>query len=194
MDKARHPYGAARLERLLAENPAHLCKAVKSDVDAHVAGTERSDDLTVLELAWYGQPPRAERTFAATRSALGEAVAFLRAETKLTNEKQVSRLLNAADEMLSNVVNYSGVKEFSLVVENIPGRCRVTISDDGPEYNPLTHADPDTHAPLQRRKVGGLGILMAKKLVNSIGYRRERERNVLTLVQIDFNAGYRKHS
>jgi len=194
MDAARQPYGAARLERLLATNSADLCKAVKADVDAHVADAERSDDLTVLELTWYGQPPRVERTFAATESALGEAVVFLRSETKLTNAQQVSRLLNAADEMLSNVVNYSGVTTFSLTVENIPGRCRVTISDDGPEYNPLTHTDPDTHAPLQRRTVGGLGILMSKKLVNSIDYRREGGRNVLTLVQVDFNAGYRKHS
>jgi len=194
MDGAKRTLGVARLEDVLATNPTDVCFAVKASVDAHVAGCERSDDLTMLALAWNGTPVRVERTFPVTEAALGEAVTFLRAEISFKNAKQATRLLNAVDEMASNVVNYSRATAFTLAVERVPGRCRVTLSDDGVAYNPLTHVDPDTHAPLKDRAVGGLGILMTKKLVASVSYRRDGNRNVLTLVQRDFDGTYRQVS
>jgi len=192
MDPAGRAYGPERLETSLGEGAGDLCAAVKESVDAYVKGAERSDDLTMLSLAWHGNPPCVRRTF--PLAELGEAVAFVRAEAKLGNAKQLARLLNAADEMLSNIVNYSGVSAFTVSVENVPGRCRVTVSDGGTPYNPLTHADPDTHAPLQERPLGGLGILMAKRLVASVTYRREDGLNVLTLVQTDRTGKYRQVS
>ena len=51
--------------------------------------------------------------------------------------------------------------------------------DDGVPYDPLAHADPDTTKDLSERKIGGLGILMMKKLSNSVTYSREDNRNVL---------------
>jgi len=194
MNGTSQTLGTARLEKVLAGNPTDVCEAVKSAVDAHVAGAERSDDLTMLLLSWHGEPRRVERTFPATTAALGEAVAFLRAELVFRHAKQATRLLNAVDEMMSNVVNYSRASTFTMTIEQVPGRCRVTLSDSGVTYNPLTHEDPDKHAPLAARPVGGLGILMTKKLVDSVTYRRERDRNVLTLMQLDSNGTLRQIS
>lgn len=189
MDRNRRLYGSERLERVLASQPAHLCPSVRQDVDAYVDGAEQSDDLTILSLAWFGQPRRAERTFPVDALSTGEAMAFLRTNLSFVHAKQVARMSNAVDEMVANVVLYSGAKEFSLVVESVAGKCRVTVSDAGAPYDPLKHVDPRTDLPLQERPIGGLGILMAKRLVTSVTYRREGERNVLTLVQLDNDGG-----
>jgi len=192
MDRSGCLYGNARLETLLGTRPDDLCTAVKESVDEFARGAESSDDLTMLSLAWHGVPPCVRRSF--PLAAIGEAVAFVRSESRLKNGKQLTRLLNAADEVISNVVNYSGVGEFAVTVENVPGRCRVTVRDAGTAYNPLLHADPDTHVPLQERPLGGLGILMTKKLVTSVTYRREDGMNVLSLVQADRVGKYRQIS
>jgi len=192
MDRHRCTYGAERLEKLLKEGPADICTAVKDDVSSFVRGAEPSDDLTMLVLSWHGEVPAVEREFAMDASSSGRAMEFLRSEIRLTNAAQISRLLNAMDELVANVIGYSGGHRFWLSVRNVPGRCQVTIVDDGTEYSPLSHLDPDTHQPLQDRPVGGLGILMAKKLVSSMTYCRENGQNRLAVVQSDVNGKYRQ--
>jgi anti-sigma regulatory factor (Ser/Thr protein kinase) len=74
-----------------------------------------------------------------------------------------------------------------------PGRC-VTIrfcftgtivamqfEDSGLAFNPLEQEMPDTTASLEDRKIGGLGILLTRKLMDKIFYKRENEKNILTL-------------
>ena len=49
------------------------------------------------------------------------------------------------------------------------------------EYNPLYKEDPDIPKHIEQRTIGGLGIFMAKKMVDSIDYVREDDKNTLTL-------------
>ena len=62
-----------------------------------------------------------------------------------------------------------------------PGGVKLTFSDDGAAYDPLMHADPDVSLPAEERPIGGLGILMVKKMATDILYRREGGRNVLAV-------------
>jgi len=55
----------------------------------------------------------------------------------------------------------------------------VIFCDRGAPFNPLDHADPDTNAPLEERKVGGLGLLIVKKTMDTIYYSRENDVNRL---------------
>ena len=57
----------------------------------------------------------------------------------------------------------------------------LTFVDDGVPYNPLAHADPDTTASAEDRPIGGLGIMIVKKLASSVSYRRVGSRNVLVV-------------
>lgn len=54
-------YGRRRLEALVAAiasrgSSRNLLRTIREDVEAHVAGAERSDDVTILVLKWYGTP------------------------------------------------------------------------------------------------------------------------------------------
>ena len=53
--------------------------------------------------------------------------------------------------------------------------------DSGIPYNPLTQDDPDIKQRIEERTVGGLGIFMVKKMMDSIEYHREDNKNILIL-------------
>jgi serine phosphatase RsbU (regulator of sigma subunit) len=59
MDPGEQLYGRARLENLLARQPAPvgasaLLRAVRADVESHAGSAEHSDDITILVLKWNG--------------------------------------------------------------------------------------------------------------------------------------------
>ena len=62
-----------------------------------------------------------------------------------------------------------------------PSGVKMEFIDDGVAYNPLSHEDPDTTLPASKRPIGGLGIMMVKKMADSISYERSRNRNLLTI-------------
>lgn len=53
--------------------------------------------------------------------------------------------------------------------------------DTARAYNPLEVKEPDIYADLEGRAVGGLGIFLVKKLMDSVEYMREDGRNILIL-------------
>jgi anti-sigma regulatory factor (Ser/Thr protein kinase) len=55
----------------------------------------------------------------------------------------------------------------------------IDFIDDGAPYDPLSHADPDITLAADERPIGGLGLLMVKKMATSVSYRRDRGRNIL---------------
>ncbi|MDR2741897.1 MAG: ATP-binding protein [Treponema sp.] len=53
--------------------------------------------------------------------------------------------------------------------------------DTGKHFNPLEKIDPDIGAPIENRSIGGLGIYITKKWMDSIQYDRVNDENRLTL-------------
>jgi anti-sigma regulatory factor (Ser/Thr protein kinase) len=64
-----------------------------------------------------------------------------------------------------------------------PDRAVITLIDRGKAYDPLAKPDPDLSLSAEERPIGGLGIYMVKKSVDSIHYERRGEQNVLTFVK-----------
>ena len=60
-----------------------------------------------------------------------------------------------------------------------PSVARVTVSDSGRTWNPLEHLDPDITLSADEREIGGLGILMVKRLMDDVSYATVGGRNVL---------------
>ena len=50
-------------------------------------------------------------------------------------------------------------------------------------FNPLRHADPDISADIDHRGIGGLGILMVKKMMDDVSYEYADGRNILTVLK-----------
>lgn len=59
----------------------------------------------------------------------------------------------------------------------------ISIIDDGHEYDPTLKADPDITAPAEDREIGGLGIFLIKKIMDTVEYQRKENRNYLILTK-----------
>lgn len=91
-----------------------------------------------------------------------------------------ARLALIAEEIAANVAMHAkGATFFELRI--IPGEhvLRLSIEDDGPEYDPLARATPDTEAALEDRDVGGLGVHLVRQLTQEARYQREGGLNRL---------------
>ena len=61
-------------------------------------------------------------------------------------------------------------------------RYRMEIADFGRVFNPLEADPPDLSRGLADRPIGGLGVFLVRSMVDSIDYRREQDRNILSFV------------
>ncbi len=92
----------------------------------------------------------------------------------------------AVDEIFSNIARYAypdGQGEAAVRVEFEPQTRTVSIifTDGGIPYDPTTNADPDVTLPAEDRAVGGLGIFLVKKLMDSVDYVRQDGKNILRI-------------
>ena len=62
-----------------------------------------------------------------------------------------------------------------------PEGVRLILSDDGKPFDPLAQRDPDTTLCAEDRAIGGLGILIVKKTMSPVTYRRRNGQNILTM-------------
>ena len=95
----------------------------------------------------------------------------------------------AVEEIYLNIADYAygeektGMASIQAEVENNPPQVVVRFRDEGMPWNPLLREDPDVSLPAGKRKPGGLGIFMAKKLVTGMEYERLDGQNILTLTK-----------
>jgi len=84
-----------------------------------------------------------------------------------------ARLALVAEEVAANVAMHAaGASFFELRVTPDAGALGLCLEDDGPEYDPLTRATPDTGAALEDRDVGGLGVHLVRELTRDARYER----------------------
>ena len=80
----------------------------------------------------------------------------------------------ALDEVLSNVVLHGTAGRPNRVIDVtfalVAGSLEVTVVDDGPEWDPLTRPPPDTEAPIETRRPGGLGVHLVRNLMDRVTY------------------------
>ncbi len=92
----------------------------------------------------------------------------------------------AIEEIYLNIVYYAYAQKDgdAIILTDINEKDRIltlTFIDEGPEYNPLLKEDPDTTMDIMDRPIGGLGILMVKKMMDDVAYCRENGENHLTI-------------
>ena len=94
----------------------------------------------------------------------------------------------AAEECVANVINYAYPKgtrgHVELTAEITGGILTLTIKDHGTAFDPTGHQEIDVEAGLDERSIGGLGIFLAKNIMDSMAYQRTPDGyNVLTLTK-----------
>ena len=103
-------------------------------------------------------------------------------------ERIKKQLMISCDEIFTNIASYAypdGKGCVAVTIEFVSEiQClRIIFSDSGAAFNPLEISEPDTGSALSERKIGGLGIFMVKKMMDSIEYCRQDGKNVLTLTK-----------
>ena len=94
----------------------------------------------------------------------------------------------AVDEIFSNIAHYayapgSGDATIRLDYDELLRTVSITFSDRGIPFNPLEKEEPDIFLPAEEREIGGLGIFLVRKTMDEVKYRREDDRNILTIVK-----------
>jgi anti-sigma regulatory factor (Ser/Thr protein kinase) len=88
------------------------------------------------------------------------------------------------DEIFSNVSSYAYSPDTGEIVIGVKADESIIIlefRDSGKAYNPLLNDDPDITLSTDEREIGGLGIFMVKNIMDSVEYRRDGGKNILTI-------------
>ena len=179
-------YGEDRLLKMLGDDSlkrAAVLNTVITDVRQFASDVEQADDCTQLVLCYRGEPETFSGKYLPTMEDLAKAAADLETALAQVPDACKNRLMVAADEIFANIVRYSGATDWTMTVERTchPDGVRLVLTDDGKPFDPLAHRDPDTTLCAEERDVGGLGILIVKKTMSPVTYRRHNGRNILTI-------------
>ena len=92
----------------------------------------------------------------------------------------------AIEEVFVNVARYAyGDAEGNVVLGiDFDKKSRVItfrMKDKGVAFNPLDRKDPDVTLSAEDREIGGLGIFITKKTMDTVTYAYENGENILTM-------------
>ena len=95
------------------------------------------------------------------------------------------RLTLALYEIVSNAIRHGfadgGDHSVSVSVRVADGMVTATVEDDGIPFDPHDAPIPNLDAPMAEREPGGLGVHLVKATMDEVRYRRDGDRNVLTM-------------
>ena len=95
----------------------------------------------------------------------------------------------AIDELFGNIARYAYSEpggKATVRFDYDPETCAVTISfiDSGEPFDPLSRDDPDVTLSIDQRRIGGLGIFVVKKSMDSVEYEYTGGCNVLRIRKV----------
>ena len=188
-------YGESRLVTFMNQNATMeadaLLPALKTNIDEFVGEAPQFDDITMLLLDYKqekGETQMMKKTFPAKIEALSDVLEFV--EQSLENfacpMKQQMAISVAMEELFVNVARYAygdGEGDLTLGIGFDVQSREVTFQmiDQGVPFDPLKKADPDITLSAEAREIGGLGILIAKKTMDTLAYAYENGENILTM-------------
>jgi len=202
-------FSEERLVAALNNNKDATCRellhAVKNEVDNFCGGAEQADDITMLALK-IGGPQETESRHGQESSvdnAEDDKMKELRLEAKSENLDTVMDFVNgelekcgypvelqneidmAVEEIFINIANYAYSPESgeAAVFISTTDKTILKFEDTGRPYNPLLHSGPDLEKPLSEREIGGLGIFLVKKIMDTVEYCRVDNKNILIMTK-----------
>ena len=200
-DAANGLYGTDRMLAVLNRDPEAppkaLLESVMADINDFEDKTPQFDDITMIGFRYHG-PERdnpAEVTVDATIENMPQVMQVVNRRLKAVGcpLKTARQIGIAVEELYVNIASYAyapATGPMTLRVETEAETPAVTITfiDSGVPYDPLQKPDPDLSLSLEERPIGGMGIYMVKKSMDAVFYKRDGDRNVLT-IRKQWNAG-----
>ena len=193
----RQLFGRERVQQMMSRcydiSSRTTVETIISEIEHFTEHTQPSDDLTLLAISYT---PAEKLLILDEQLTLPNDVKEV--ERLSTFIKDVTARLNIAkplapklrlalEEAVVNVMEYAypaGRKgEVNIRVTCDGDLLRLIITDTGIPFDPTEAAAADTTLSAEERPVGGLGILLIRKLMDVINYEREHGKNILTLTK-----------
>ncbi|MBQ7220290.1 MAG: SpoIIE family protein phosphatase [Synergistaceae bacterium] len=184
-------YGTDRMLDVLnttgGKSPSEVVDEMKRSVFEFTGEAPQFDDVTMLYLKFIGggKSDMHELVVDADTEKLDEVLDFIDGylEEWGFGMKTQTQINIAAEEIFVNIAHYA--------YENHDGKARITVSrkgddaeitftDSGVPYDPLAKPDPDVTLSAEERQIGGLGIYIVKKSMDSVSYEHRDGQNILT--------------
>ena len=190
-------YGEDRLLAFMNQSAAapatDLLPALKADIDAFVGEAPQFDDITMLMFDYKPQESGAcmtSKTFPAKTDALSDVLGFVEEilESCECSMKNQTAICVAIEEVFVNVANYaygegSGDVTLDIGFDKASRDVTFRLMDQGIPFDPLQKPDPDITLSVAERQIGGLGIFIVKKTMDTVRYAYEDGRNILTMIK-----------
>ena len=108
-----------------------------------------------------------------------EVLAFWQGK-RVKTDAELAEVLNG---QCISYAYHSGIGKAKIRLDLLPDprAVQLTFIDSGMPYDPLAKEDPDITLPASKRQIGGLGIFMAKKLMDDIEYEYLGGKNILRM-------------
>ena len=190
-------YGEDRLLTFMNQNSAAeatvLLPALKTDIDGFVGDAPQFDDITMLLLDYKPQKGGMGmngKTFPARTEVLSEVLGFVEEtlESYQCSMKLQTAICVAMEEVFVNIANYaypevSGDVTLDIGFDEVNRNVIFRMSDRGIPFDPLQKQDPDITLSIEERQIGGLGIFIVKKTMDTVVYDYKDGKNILTMTK-----------
>ena len=190
-------YGEERLLAFMSQNAlvraTEILPALKANIDEFVGEAPQFDDITMLMFDYklkQGGEQMTNQTFPARVDALSDVLGFVdeALEGYECPMKLQTAICVAIEEVFVNVAHYAygeGEGDMTLSIAFNPESREVTfrMADKGIPFDPLKKPDPDITLSAEEREIGGLGIFITKKTMDTVSYAYENGENVLTMTK-----------
>ena len=192
---AHEQFGEARMEEVLRtrRNAQDNLEAMQKAVADFVGDADPSDDLTMLFIHYLNdmQPDETERHLILHNDIqqipqLAEFIETIADEIKLDQGLAMSLNL-ALEEAVTNVILYAypegsdGLVDIEAIMSK--DKLKFIISDSGQAFDPTAAPEADVTLGVEDRPIGGLGIYLVRKIMDSVSYERTEGKNVLSLTK-----------
>jgi len=186
MNEKKEIFGEEKLMDTLKNcrlhSPKDILLAVKNDVDNFSNGAEQADDITMLCLKMIDNK---EIRIEADISKLDELFKFINTELEKYGYSSISinEINVAVEEIFVNIVKYAYDEKGGKVSVSIYGEDKTFIrfEDTGKPYNPLVQKEPNLEKDILKRNIGGLGIYLVKRIMDTVEYWRSNGKNILLI-------------
>lgn len=100
------------------------------------------------------------------------------------SEEEFFKVELAMVEVCTNIIRYGypgGKGDIQVKVWHEDERLYLEIRDQGVPFDPSRIKKPSLKELMTKERLGGLGIFLARKLMDGFSYRRQENQNVLTM-------------
>lgn len=166
-----------------------LHHSIKDQVMKFVNGAPQSDDMAYVTIKYHGDRYNyAEKFYNGVIDEIPKMIDFIKSfcEKHEIPREFVNNLCVVCDEITSNIVNYGyenkGGDIFMRQLYNKDKKEYVlTVIDRAPAFNPLEVDNPMVSGDAENQRIGGLGILIVKKIMTEYAYDWINNKNILVL-------------